>query len=681
MRALAILGIVFYHLNASYCPAGYFGVDVFLVISGYFLLASLMKAEHPSDVHYGTYLLKKSWRILPSWFLVTLVFFFGSAWFMIPVDRIPICNTGIRSAFFAADFYIDRQYDYFNQRAHENLFLHYWYLSIICQMYIIVPLLLMLMLRFFSKKATVLVLGVIGLLSLILYVLTTSPQLPESIRQPLMSATGMKTVYYHLLPRLWEIFAGGAVLLLPSWTQHRALRAVMETLGALLILVSFYHFSTGSPQVYAAVTGSVLFIRYGGEGPVARLLSWRPLQWVGTISFSLYLWHWPVMAAWKYVALDGVNWSDECAMLLLSFLLGFLAWRYIESLKMPASCNRLMTALRFLPVLMLLFFAVATRPYYKGVRASIQDGLKGKGLLPEMVDEINVQPRDEQILKGFSTDLYHSQPAYIGEGLQVPPSFLLLGDSHSAHSFHGLHKYCTEQGIRGIHFNNTIPLFWWCHWEYKDGSSGWNEKKAGALMEYIHQHPSLEYVFMTMLWQPRLYGAPAEVEGETMDWREMRLLSHEEQNALREAGLRETCRRLTEMGKKVILLEDVPTLPRNFAPYYQWLKRKMLRGEDSPEYLTPVSQHKEKAGYAALFSRLLKEGVVWAVIDCAEPLRQGEYYRTRNDAGEFLYSDNNHITYAGSELVGQYVMEEWQRLQREKGAGKTEKPEAQPAAP
>ncbi len=673
MRAIAILGVVFYHLNATYCPAGYFGVDVFLVISGYFLLASLMKAERAGDIHYGSYLLKKSWRIVPSWLVVSCVFCFGCALFMISQDRYEVCNTAARSAYFVADYYIDHLYDYFNQTAHQNLFLHYWYLSITCQMYLLVPLLVMLFLRFFSKRVTVMLLGGVGVLSLVFYVLTTSMQVPVGIRQTLLEAVGMKTAYYHLLPRLWEILIGGAVLLLPAWAERPRLRKSLELLGVICILTSFFCYDTGSPQVYLAVAGALLFLRFGGEGIVSRLLSWRPIQWVGTISFSLYLWHWPIMAAWKYVSLEGVTWYDELGMVLLSFLLAALAWRFIETLKMPRATSRATLAAQFIPFVLMLAFAFGIRPYYKGIKAAAFDGLTGKGLMAEIVAQINTLPRDEALLKGFAIDILKGQPAYIGTDTTVAPSFLVMGDSHSYHSFFGLHHACAKRGLRGVSLNIPVSPLWYC---YKEGVGHWNEAEAEAVLEYLRQHPSIKYVFIVLMWEARVYGDASLNGGETMDWREMRSLSFEEQIALREEGLGETCRRLKAMGVKPVLLADIPILPKNLVPYQLNQKVQMLRGHDAPEYLTPVEVHRANAArYTRLMKRLYDGGDAWAVIDCAEALRQGEHYRTRNDEGLFLYSDNNHLTYAGSDIVGEYVVEEWLRQAGEQGMTPPDTPE------
>ncbi len=675
MRALAILGIVFYHLNSRYCPAGYFGVDVFLVISGYFLLASLLKAQSASDIHYGSFVLKKSWRILPSWFVVSVIFCISSAWFMIAPDRLDVINTAYRSAFFATDYFIDRLYDYFNQQAHQNLFLHYWYLSITCQMYLLIPLLLMLLLRFCSRRGMAVVLGLIGLLSLAFYVLTTTLQVPESIRFALLEATGMKTTYYHLLPRLWEVLAGGLILLLPAWPEKPRLRALLETLATLGIVLPFFLCETGSSQVYMAALSAILFIRYGGSGPVSRLLAWRPLQWVGTISFSLYLWHWPIMAGWKYVCMGEVHWYDEVGMVLASLLLAALSWRLVEQLKMPRGTTRAAVCARLLPLLLLLGFVGGIYPYYKSIKNSRLDAMRGQGVMKELKDNLDARPHAEGMLQGYPVEAMGKMPVYIGSESTAEPSFILLGDSHATHSFFGMDRYCNEHGLRGLTPNCSLFPLWWCYRE-----SLWNEEKAEGLLSYLRAHPCIKYVFIIMLWENRLCGTPQDNGGPTLDWRGMKSLSLAEQRRLREEGLAEICRRFRELGIRVVLLADVPRLPAKMSPYQFALKQKMLRGIEDHEYLIPAAQHESAAApYTRVLRRMVDEGLAWALIDSAAPLRQGDAYRTRNDEGQFLYSDDNHLTYAGSNLVGGYIMEEWQRLLREEAASEKEQRD-EPAA-
>ncbi len=663
LRAIAILGILFYHLNSAYCPAGYFGVDAFLIISGYFLLASLLKAESPGDIHYGSYLLKKSWRILIPWLAVTFVFCFGSVDYVLPADRDTMCCTSARGAFFGTEFLINNLFDFLNQIIHINFFLHIWYLSLICQMYIFLPLLVMLLLWLGrGKKLLVGVLAVFGLLSLALYALTTEPQVPESIRKALLSATGMKTAYYHLLPRMWEVLLGGVVLLLPAWQERPRLRMLLESLSMIALIASFFWYETGTPRVYVAAIAALLFIRYGGEGPVSRLLAWKPVQWIGTISFSLYLWHWPIMVGWKYVNLGQVFWYDELGMVLLSLLMAAISWALLERLRMPKSKAWWAWCVRFLPLAILIAFGASIRPYYKSIRADANAVFKTQGLLGDVIKMLEKEPGDDAIRRGYNAEIYPKCPVYIGKEVEGPPSFIIIGDSHSSHLWLGADRYCREHGEKGILFLNHITPFWYC---YKTEQSEWDEKRAESLLDYLRRQEEVKYVFICMLWNARLYGDRSSNGGITMDWREMKQIPLEEQIKLREEGLAETCRRISALGKRVVILGDIPTLPNRPSPYEQWLKIKMLTGEDCPEYLAPVSRHMEQSKRSyELYKRLVEQGDAWAMIDCAEALREGDSYRTRNDEGKFLYFDFNHVTQIGSERVADYFMNEWKRLKQ-----------------
>ncbi len=662
IRAIAILGILFYHLNSAYCPAGYFGVDAFLVISGYFLLSSLMKAEKSQDIHYGSFLLKKAWRIIPSWLLVSCVFCLLGAMFMLAADGANSYLTAAASSIFLADYLIDLRYDYFNPNAHDNLFLHYWYLSITVQMYLVIPLLLILSLKFLSKKLTVVLLALLAALSLCFYGVTTSLHLPAYVREGILGAVGMRTAYYHLLPRLWEILAGGAVLLLPDWRDRPGLRLTLESLGAVGLIASFFCFKTGSAQVYPAVLSTILMLRYGGDGWFSRILSLRPVQWIGTISFSLYLWHWPIMVAWKYATLGDITPRDEWGMVVLSFLLAALAWRYVEQLKMPQPSSLVKRCACFMPIAVLPVFCVASGKYYLHTRQQVAQAMPGND--SDVAKYANSRPRDEALLEGFEQGSFERLPSYIGNTQGVAPSFLLMGDSHSRHLYMGLEHYCNYHHQRGVFLNNSVSPYWWCYKFSSSGSASWDERKAEALLAYLKAQPCVKYVFIAQSWHMQLYGTSTELLADTTDWRTMEKLNQGEQDRLREEGLRETCRRLSEMGARVVLLADTPRLPSEPVPYPHWFRMKKIYNHTPEPCKISLQQHGQReARYNDLFRNLKEEGVVWGIIDCAEPLRDGEHYRIQQ-GDDFFFYDNNHLSLSGSILVADYVMKEWERMKQ-----------------
>ncbi len=174
LRALAILGILFYHLRAAYCPAGYFGVDLFLVISGYLLFGKLLREGAAERFHYGHYLQGKAWRILPSWFAVTLVTLLAATALMHPSRVWDIAMMACSSSFFLADAFADLGGSYFNPTSQQNPLLHFWYLSLTQQLYLIAPLLVLPLTRLRSRRAAAILLAFFGLLSLAFYIITTT---------------------------------------------------------------------------------------------------------------------------------------------------------------------------------------------------------------------------------------------------------------------------------------------------------------------------------------------------------------------------------------------------------------------------------------------------------------------------------------------------------------------------
>ncbi len=278
LRALAILGVIIYHLNSLYSPCGYYGVDVFLVISGFFLFRSLLNTSKPFS--YGSYLLDKSWRLLPSWFIVTIPVIIISTFILSEARQNTVYETTISSAFFYSDYYLDIVAgDYFNNYTNQNPLLHFWYLSITEQLFILAPLLIVPLVRFKSRKAALITIGAISVASLVFYVLTTSTILLDRHKDYLESFVGMRNTYYHLISRLWEVGLGAFIAILPS-SKNLILHKVIAFFALLALLASFYLEKTGSPNVYLSIICTILLIRYATEGWAFSVLSSAPLQWL-----------------------------------------------------------------------------------------------------------------------------------------------------------------------------------------------------------------------------------------------------------------------------------------------------------------------------------------------------------------------------------------------------------------
>ncbi len=657
LRAVAILGVLLYHLHASYCPAGYFGVDLFLVISGFLLFRSLLKPGAEQSFHYGSYLLKKAWRIIPSWFVATLVITAASLYFLNSGRMGDVLKVARHSALYYADYYIDRSGDYFNIYSQQNPLLHYWYLSVISQLYIIAPLLIIPLARWVSRRASLIALVILAALSFVYYVLTTTTALvPENLRHTLLSALGTKTAYYHLVPRFWEIAAGAGIVLLPEFSSHPRLRGLLGLTGLIGIIASFYLYETGSPAIYLAVASSLLALRYASSGFAARLLTCKPIQALGTISFSLYLWHWPVMVFWKYYRFDAPGAWDEVGMLILSLLLGLLSWYTIERLCIPSRTGWKGTLLRCSLLLCIPLIIFPSKLLHKNMSSEMHK-------LPFVISP--EQETCPETLKGV--DFLNQQNvkySFFRIGLRgSSPEFILIGDSHAAHIYDALHKACRREGMRGVYL--SYPAF--PYWNYEklrtpQDEYYWNEELSVSFMRYLEERPNIRYVLIGQFWTKRMTKLPGK------DWSTGREPANEQERiAITTAGLGEFCDRLRAIGKVPILFGDTPSFDEP-SPWDEWQRCQQLGKSYNGRHITVAQHDANQALPRSVISKLAVEGRAH-YIDLAPALRQGDIYPDRID-GEFLYRDTNHLFLIGSQRAIDAALPQLVELM-----GKDEKPE------
>ena len=339
LRAVAVLLVVGYHAGVPRMQAGFIGVDVFFVISGFLITTALVQEMDRS----GTVELRRFWarrarRLLPAASVVTVCTLLAGMAVLSPLDWARLANEGLAATTYWSNMLFGlREDDYFGARVQSSPFLHTWSLSVEEQFYLVWPVLLLVVLRVGRaagadvRRFRLLCLG---------FVTVTSFAVS-------LSLTGQKSpwAYFSSASRGWELGAGAllAVAFPVVAGLSPRLRAGIQLTGIGILVGAVATIDGGTPfPGWAAVLPVMATVALiAGSGPVGSLLSARPLQAVGRLSYSWYLWHWPVLVLGATYAADGR--TARITLALGSLVPAVLTHHYVEN---PIRHSRALAASR-----------------------------------------------------------------------------------------------------------------------------------------------------------------------------------------------------------------------------------------------------------------------------------------------------------------------------------------------
>lgn len=323
LRAVAVLPVVLFHFGLSAIPGGFTGVDIFFVISGYLISGSLLDDLERGQFSIVSFYWRRARRILPALVFVTLLTCIAALFILLPSDLHEFSLSVIATSTFWSNIYFWKTTNYFSIDAELRPLLHTWSLSVEEQYYIFAPILMFVIYRYFGKRwLTILMPIILG--SFVLAVMATSMA---------------PTAGFYLLPtRIWELMLGAVLMLKrPPALGNRLVMELAGLAGFGLLAIGFFTISESDPfpgynALYPCL-GTALLIYVGQNTPstiATRMLEARPLVWIGLISYSLYLVHWPINAFAHYHSLQKLDPSTIVAMTVASFALAAFSWKYIE---------------------------------------------------------------------------------------------------------------------------------------------------------------------------------------------------------------------------------------------------------------------------------------------------------------------------------------------------------------
>ena len=322
LRALAVLPVVAFHAEVPGFGGGFVGVDVFFVISGY-LITGILKA----DLDRGRYSIlsfydRRVRRIFPALFAVFAAVVLASGLLYAPIALRAMGRSLVASVLFSSNVLFYLESGYFDAASIEKPLLHTWSLSVEEQFYIAWPLLLAAAHRFARAR---------------LFALTVAAAVASFALSVWGTAVDPSAAFYLPVTRAWELLLGALLALgRPDGIGPRWGREALSLLGFVLVAISVaaYDEATPFPGIAAVLpcAGTALMIATNGrrDTTVARALSIKPLVFVGLVSYSLYLWHWPVLAFARYWWFDPLPWPIGLALMAPAFACALASWRFIE---------------------------------------------------------------------------------------------------------------------------------------------------------------------------------------------------------------------------------------------------------------------------------------------------------------------------------------------------------------
>lgn len=632
LRAVAVTAVVAYHAKLGPAPGGFVGVDVFFVISGYLISSLIMADVKARRFSMLAFYERRIRRLLPALLAVIAACLAAGYWRMTPDDFVLLGRTALAALGFHSNFWLAGRAGYFMPQSEMLPLLHTWSLGVEAQFYLIAPLLFL-----FGARAGRRAIGIIfwPLLAVAFFASVAG------------ASTDSERAFYLFQTRAFELMIGVGLglSLVPEITSSRAREAV-SLLGLLMIgaAVVFYTPDMEFPGIAVLLPciGAALFLHCARSGEAltgtGRLLATAPFVAIGIVSYSLYLWHWPMLAFAEYEWPGQLAWTSRLAICAAALIMAFASYRWIEQ---PARRSQ--------------FFLTRTRVFAGGVgTALVLAALVLAALAQAIVVFRGLPSRLPPDIAAFAEEVSRaregsspcrskgtSSPREICTlgSETAPPSFLIWGDSHALTLASEINSLASSRGVAGVLVGRggCPPLF------ERGASAALDKSKCRGNVDLVEQaieKNAIHTVVLIARWaaymEPRKVAGPLEA-------------SVSEDDELRHLLLR-TVTRLTQRGITVTVIGPIPELPLHLPTAMIKTRMKGDAFKLELDYGSFLARQERTLSMLERLAQLPNVSVVYPHhLLCSDRLCA----TVENDFP--LYSDDNHLNWRGTAKLAQLL--------------------------
>lgn len=624
LRGFAVLSVVIFHLDPEWLPGGFIGVDIFFVISGFLITNIIAKQYSANTFTFIEFYRRRIKRILPVLAVVIFATLIVCQFLYTPEDFRELSFSAIAAQLSFSNIYFTYFLDtsYFSEGSSLKPLLHTWSLGVEEQFYLIYPLVLLTSFKSIGIKKTLLFLVILFFVSLF-------------FAQEVFTKSA--TFSYYMLPsRAYELILGGIVALSPDFRMLRQniASSICSYFGLLLLVFSLFYLSETMHfpgfNALPVILGVALLLYSGKQGNslVQKALCYTPLVFIGLISYSLYLWHWPVISILKYT-IGEIGLFGKFISLIIMFSLSILSYHFVEKpfRRDQSNFRKILRKDFLIPTLVIGLFVAFIH---------LTSGLGIYKYNDEFLAKYNQAPKPalritdyHQICQRSLITTKDATDKKCVSGNDSETNTLLWGDSKASNYVGALTELGTYYGFSFRHLSHSAcpPSLFnsseYVVWEFRKANC---KESALVAREILDQYDNF---LIAAAWNDYITSNPEYL-----------------------IALEATIMELKLKGKKVILLGDMPETGKyDNDCHIKKLKSQLISCDHAePEFTKMINMKNSR------IMQLAKTVGVDYFDFTSELCPQETCINYHEDS--YLYFDSSHMNYYGSQLVGQWYLKD-----------------------